>query len=165
MSAVSDTRPLTPPPSSIDLRLGDKLRRLSYERASNVFAQLGSISDRGPQALIMQAFCEAAALHFDECSKPLVTSFESNRRALASELHNAFISYYVGIRQEAIDAMVKLVNEHRDLPTLPLLLGDMLQAIGQLAKSRKCWVLAVQRDFPQGAVALVAGLRLKKSTA
>jgi hypothetical protein len=110
----------------------------------------------------MQAFCEAAASHYDRCSKPLAAMFENENQALASDLHNAFISYHVGIRQDAINCLAKLVNRNRELPTLCLLLGDMFRAMEKTDLARRCWSLAVKRDWPNGAVALVAAQRLHK---
>src|SRR6187402_3179162 len=81
MSEVSDTRPLSPEPAQIDIQVNgtrhsvtyeqafllafSHVERESYENAAQLFEQLQQFSDRGPRAYIMQAFCEAAALHFD----------------------------------------------------------------------------------------------------
>jgi hypothetical protein len=161
----------------IEFRLGEKDYRLVYgqafvfaytlfeqghvEIAARLFERLESFEDLGPRAFIMQSFCEAAALHFDECSKPLIKIFNGESKSLAADLHNAFISYHVGIREEALNAMVELVNEHRELPTLCLILGDMFRAAGQLEMARKCWHLAIHRDGPNGAVAAVAARHLQ----
>jgi hypothetical protein len=168
---VEKRRPL------IEFRLDEKDYRLTYEQAfafayalfkqghieiaAKLFQRLESVEDRGPRAFIMQAFCEAAALHFDECSKPLVQVFEGEDKSLAADLHNAFISYHVGIREEALNAMIDLVNKHRNLPTLCLLLGDMFRTAGQFEMARKCWRLAIQRDTPNGAIAAVAARYLQ----
>ncbi len=173
---LSDTRPLAPPPSSIALRLGGKNQKVSYEQAfvlafsllqerqpetaSQVFERLEKIPDHGPRAFIMHAFCEAAALHFESCSKPLVVAFDGSRSSIAGDLHNAFVSYHVGIRQDAGKSMADLVNQHRDLPTLCLLLGTMFHAGREATMARKCWSLAIKRDYPNGAVALVAAQQL-----
>jgi hypothetical protein len=161
----------------IEFRLGEKDYRLLYEQAfvlayalfeqghteiaAKLFERLESIEDRGPRAFIMQAYCEAAALHFDECSKPLVKIFDGESKSLAADLHNAFISYHVGIREEALNAMIELVNTHRELPTLCLLLGDMFRAAGRLEMAQKCWKLAIQRDGSNGSVAVLAARHLQ----
>lgn len=173
---LSDTRPLAPPPSSIALRLGGKAQKVPYEQAfalafsllqqrqpetaAQVFERLEQFREHGPRAFIMHAFCEAAALHFESCSKPLVAVFSGDRSSIAGDLHNAFVSYHVGIRQDALKAMAELVNQHRDLPTLCLLLGNMFHAGREATMARKCWTLAVKRDYPSGAVALVAAQQL-----
>jgi hypothetical protein len=177
-----DTKPESwfPAPAEIQIVVGGKRHRLAYEKAfvlgcsliekgqaadaAKLFERLEQFGDRGPRAFIMQAFCEAAALHFEECSKPLAQVFTGEKQAIAGALHNAFISYHVGIRQDAINAMIELVNEHRDLPTLCLLLGDMMERANNLPMAGKCWSLAVHRDRPGGAVAAVAMQHLRKLT-
>jgi hypothetical protein len=177
MSELSDTRPLSPLPVRLEIRIGGTTRVATYEQvfelafalidrkefasAAQLFEQLEQFHDRGPRAYIMHAYCEAASLQFDRCSKPLAAAFDGEKQLLASELHNAFISYHVGIRQDAINALVRLVNGDRDLPTLCLLLGDMFRATGHSKLARKCWSLAIQRDWPNGAVAIVAQRHLQ----
>jgi hypothetical protein len=133
--------------------------------AAKLFERLEEFADRGPRAFIMQAFCEAAAMHFEECSRPLTEAFAGEKLAIASALHNAFISYHVGIREDALKSMAALVNKYQDLPTLCLLLGDMLETAGRLPMARKCWSLAVHRDREGGEVAAVAMQRLRKRAA
>lgn len=167
-------------PVQIELQLGTQVQRFSYEQAfvvacslldhgqieeaATVFWRLREFADRGPRAFIMQAFCEAAALHFEDCSKPLAQVLDGDKRQLAADLHNAFVSYHVGIRQEALTAMIDLVNKHHDLPTLCLLLGNMFAAANQFGRARQCWSLAVHRDGKRGAVALAAARRLQSSS-
>lgn len=175
-----DTELEAPAPASIEIIVHSKKRRLTYESAfalgcslikkgqvadaARLFERLEEFTDRGPRAFIMQAFCEAARLNMAECSRPLKQAFHGEEQAIATALHNAFVSYHVGIRDEALKSMIGLVNEYRDLPTLCLLLGDMLQATGQLPMARKCWSLAVHRDRPGGAVAAVALRQLKAAS-
>jgi hypothetical protein len=177
VSEISDTRPLTPAPAKLDIRFGGKVHAVSYEQAfalaftlidhkhfdeaARIFIRLQAITDRGPSALIMQAYCEAAALHFDSCSKPLTAAFHGENRSLAADLHSAFISYHVGIRQDAITALTEIANQHRELPTVCLVLGDMLHATGETNLAGKCWSLAVKRDWPNGSVAIVATRRMQ----
>jgi hypothetical protein len=174
----SASKASAPAPVEISIGVGDKTRRLSYEQAfmlgfslfesgrvvdaAKVFERLEEFTDRGPRAFIMQAFCEAAASHYEDCSTPLIAVFKGERLDIASALHNAFISYHVGIRKDAINSMIDLVNQHRDLPTLCLLLGNMFMGAKELQNARKCWSLAVQRDRPGGAVARVAMSYLRR---
>jgi hypothetical protein len=110
-----------------------------------------------------KAFCEAALLHFDECRKPLAQVFDEDRLEVDAALHAAFVSYHVGIRQDALKTMAELVDKRRDLPTVCLLLGNMLGSAGQMEMAKKCWSLAVQRDRPGGAVAQISAHYLRKS--
>lgn len=178
MENLQDTKPIGPAPATLEVRFAKKVQKISYEQAfvlacslieqnqleaaTALFARLEKFTDRGPRAFIMQAFCEASALHFANCSKPLVDAFNGDRQSIAADLHNAFVSYHVGIRLEAIAAMADLVNKHHDLPTLCLLLGDMFGKVGNAEQAKKCWSLAVRRDWPNGAVALVAAQRLQR---
>ena len=109
----------------------------------------------------MQAYCEAAALRFDSCSKFLAAAFAGDNRSLAADLHSAFILYHIGIRQDAITALSEIVKQHRELPTVCLLLGDMLHATGDTNLAGKCWSLAVKRDWPNGSEAIVATRRMQ----
>jgi hypothetical protein len=167
-----------PAPAHIDVRVGKKVYRIGYEQAfslacsllekgqfddaAKLFERLQEFSDRGPRAQIMQAFCLSAALHFDDCGKPLAEGFNGDKQQIAAELHNAFVSYHVGIRQDALKTMIELVNKYHELPTLCLLLGDMFETAGQSDMARQCWALAVRRDRPGGAVAVVARNHLNR---
>ncbi|MGD9634723.1 MAG: hypothetical protein AB7G28_07020 [Pirellulales bacterium] len=158
--------------------LDGERKRLTYEQAfqlgcvmlnagnrldaAKLFACMEEFTDRGPRAFIMQAFCEASAMRFDNCGAALEEAF-SGEKEIATKLQNAFVSYHVGIRKEGVNALIEMVNEHDDLPTICLLLGDMLEQMDQEKMSRKCWSLAVERDREGGAVATVATLRLKKA--
>jgi tetratricopeptide (TPR) repeat protein len=174
----SETPP--PAPAEIELVIGGKRCRRTYEQAfalgcallekghiddaAKLFERLEEFPDRGPRAFIMQAFCEAAAMRFEESSKQLTDVFSGEHQEIAKVLQNAFVSFHVGIRQDALETMTELVNTHRDLPTLCLLLGNMLRAADRLALARKCWSLAIHRDRPGGAVAAAAMRRLRDST-
>lgn len=143
--------------------LGCKLLETGHARdAARLFERMEEFVDRGPRAFIMQAFCEAAAMHFEKASKPLETAFEGDDRKIAESLQAAFVSYHVGIRHDAIKTMTELVNTYHDLPTLCLLLGDMLNASGKLPLARKCWSLAIHRDRTGGAVAAAAMRQLRR---
>jgi hypothetical protein len=174
-----DTELEPPQPAEIAITMGGQTHRLGYEKAfalgfellekgkladaAALFERLEEFADRGPRAFIMQAFCEAAALHFDQCSQPLARAFRGDRQAIAGALQSAFVSYHVGIRKDALNSLTELVNTHHELPTLCLLLGDMLETANDLPMARKCWSLAIHRDRPGGAVAAVAMRHLRRS--
>jgi hypothetical protein len=170
--------PNAPPPAHIEIRVGKQVKRVAYAQAFmlacsllddgqiadaiRLFERLTEFTDHGPRALIMLAFCHAAALHFEQCNRPLAELFNGDKKQVAADLHNAFVSYHVGIRQDALNIMVELVNNHPDLPTLCLLLGKMFAAAGEPTMAKKCWSLAVHRDRQDGAVAAVASRHLKR---
>jgi hypothetical protein len=166
-------------PVDVAVVINGKTQRLSYNKAfilgcallekgqasdaAKLFEHMEEFVDRGPRAFVMQAFCEVAAMRFEKAGQPLATAFEGDDQKIAESLQAAFISYHVGIRQDAIKAMTELVNTHRELPALCLLLGNMLHASGKLSIARKCWSLAVHRDCTGGAVAAAAMRQLRKS--
>jgi hypothetical protein len=175
-----DNESAVPAPAEIEIKIGEETHRLRYEQAfvlactmvergqaadaARLFERLEEFTDHGPRAFIMQAFCEAAAMQFAACSRPLAEAFDGEQGAIASALHNAFVSYHVGIRKDGLNAMIELVNKHPDFPTLSLLLGNMLEAADQLPMARKCWSLAVHRDRQGGAVAAAAMQNLKRTS-
>lgn len=68
----------------------------------------------------------------------------------------------MGFKDDAMEELVQLVNNHKEYPTLCLWLGDMLQASDRLEKAKQCFKLAIKRDRPGGAVALAAHQQLQK---
>ena len=97
-----DTKPewWFPAPNEIEVLVDGESRTLTYEQAfvlgcsllehgdvanaTMIFERLEEFPDRGPRAFIMQAFCQAAALHFDECRQPLLEAFEADEQEIAS---------------------------------------------------------------------------------
>jgi hypothetical protein len=176
--STPDTPQNPPEPAKISLRVDGQEREFTYEQAyvigcsllekgkpaeaAQIFGRLEEFPDRGPRAFIMGAFCSAATHEYATCSSQLTQAFEGDDLTLASALHDAFISINVGIRKEGIESLAKLVDEHKNLPTLSLLLGDLLAKSENLPLAKRCWSLAVKRDRPGGAVALAAARQLKK---
>jgi len=179
MSTIPTPDSQSPAPAEIELTINGELHKLPYEKAFSlgcsllqqglpdqgikVFEKLEPFTDRGPRAFILRAFCEAAIKDFAQCSAALSRAFESESIEVGTTLHEAFVFYHVGSRQEALKALADLANEHHELPTLCLLLGDLLEA-DNAPLARKCWKLAVRRDRPDGAVAAVAKQRLARDT-
>ncbi len=140
----------------------DLLEKGLTREAGKLFERLEEFPNRGPRAFIMQAFCEAATMNFEKCSRPLKKALDGKDPSVAEALHAAFVSYHVGIRQDALVSMTKLVNAHTELPTLCLILGNMLRKEGNLPLAERCWSMAVKRDRTGGAVAAAAMRRLKR---
>lgn len=162
--------PISPVAAQIELTVKGQKHKLSYEKAfslacgllesdrvedaSKLFSRLEEFTDRGPRAFIMHAFCESAAKHFDASKDRLDAAFAGNAH-LAEAINDAFVLYHVASRQEGMQLIGELVDKHENLPSLCLLLGNLLQSTNrELAK--RCWSLAVHRDRPGGAVAAVA---------
>lgn len=138
------------------------LQRGQAERAAKVFERLAAMPGCGKPVFIMWACSEAAAKHFDRSIAALARVFGEGQQDVAEALHNAFVSYFVGLRQEALATLVELANHHRELPALCLLLGELLAASGKPDLARQCWQKALQRDQIGGTVAAVAKQRLER---
>jgi hypothetical protein len=167
-----------PAPAKITLKIDGQDRPFTYEQAyvlgcsllengkpadaTKVFHRLEEFTDRGPRAFIMGAFCAAASHDFGDCSAQLTQAFEGDDLQIASAVHEAFISINVGIRKEGMQSLARLVEEHKTLPTLCLILGDLLAKSHDLPLARRCWSLAIHRDRPGGAVATAAMRQLKR---
>ncbi|HEX6963396.1 MAG TPA: hypothetical protein VF175_16125, partial [Lacipirellula sp.] len=176
----SPSRPdaATPSAASIELTVNGQSRRLSYEQAfalacgllengrvddaSKVFSRLEEFADRGPRAFVMHAFCESAGKHFDASKVLLDAAFEGEDARLAGAINDAFVYYHVAGRQEGMRLLGELIDKHDHLPTLCLLLGNLVSAAGNATLARRCWSLAVHRDRKGGAVAAVAMRHLRK---
>jgi hypothetical protein len=147
-----------PAPATIELRIGGELRQVAYEQA---FVAACSLLDHGPRAFIMHAFCESAAKNYDACQAALDQAFKDRPEGIVSQLQDAFVSYHVGIKAEGRQALAELVDQQQHLPTLCLIMGNMLKASGDLTLARRCWTFAIERDRPQGAVAAAAESKLR----
>jgi len=139
----------------------DLAREGRMERAERIFEALCGVSDRGPRARIMLARCRAQRLDFQGSKTTLDETF-SAEPALACGLHDAFVLERFGMRKDAVQELAPIANERRDLPTICLLLGDLLAEDRKLDKAQQCWKLAVKRDRPDGAVGLLARRALQR---
>ena len=133
-----------------------------YGLARDVFGGLAKIGGRGPRAKIMLARCKAEIESFDTCNEILQGIFDGEDSAVAEELQGAFVFHTMGMQDEAIRAMVKVIKEYPDFPTAFLYLGDLYLEKGNAAKAAYCWKIAVKRDRKGGAVAIAARKQLAK---
>lgn len=131
-----------------------------YVMAQDVFAALAGIGGRGPRATIMLARCKAEIDSFEACDGILQAIFDGDEKPVAEELQAAFVFHTMGMRDDAIREMVKLVKTHPNLPTAFLYLGDLYFERGSHDKAAYCWRLAVSRDRRDGAVAITARRQL-----
>lgn len=133
----------------------DLAREGNFDRAERIFDALSAVTDRGPRARIMLARCHAQNLDFQGSKTTLDETF-SNDTGLAAELHDAFVLERFGMRKDAASGLAPIANEHRELPTVCLLLADLLAEDRKLEKAQQCWKLAAKRDRPDGAVGRLA---------
>lgn len=133
----------------------------NYAEAVRVFSLLSNATDRGPSAQILIAFCQAQLREYTACSQTLNQTFEVESTNLESRLHAAFVYWACGLRMDARDELEKVIQEHPNLPTLSLLLGDLLVQSGNRKAPPRFWQLAAENDRPDGAVGLIARRELK----
>jgi hypothetical protein len=125
------------------------------DRAERIFDALSAVTDRGPRARIMLARCHAQRLDFQGSKSTLDETFSTNPD-LAAKLHDAFVLERFGMKKDAANGLAPIANEHRELPTVCFLLGNLLAEDRKFEKARQCWKLTAKRERPDGAVGLLA---------
>jgi len=144
--------------------LGDQLLHSGHlSSAKTIFETLGRVSNRGPRAKIMLAFCHARSNEFAACSATLTTAFEGDKESISENLHSALVFQTLGFRSDAIDTLRGLASRLAGLPTICLLLGDFFALQGDPDKASDCWKMAIKRDAFRGGVALAANRRLRSA--
>jgi hypothetical protein len=128
----------------------------NYLEACRVFRLLSEATDRGPRAWILLAFCKAQLQDYTACSQTLNQAFEGATTNLESRLHSAFVYWACGLRMDARQELEALIEENPQLPTLSLLLGDLLALSGNQKAPPRFWRLAAQNDREDGAVGMIA---------
>lgn len=174
-SALADTRPfdfstlkLKP---RFKFKIGEKQYDLTFQDAFTyahglsknlhlasaiaIFDRISSVVGEGLRAKIMLAHCHAKLSNFEQSKQLLDTAFPQDL-LLAQQIQDAFVYETLGVKHDALEQLVQLVNSHKELPTLCLLLGDMLETKKRYAEAQRCWQLAIKRDSPDGAVAIAA---------
>jgi uncharacterized protein HemY len=136
-------------------------RHRHFHQAVVVFQRLAAVPDRGPRAEIMLARCLDELSEFDKAKDVLDHAFPDDH-AVANELQDVFVCERLGFTDDALHDLVELVNAHRELPTLCLLLGDLFAAKERFHQAEKCWKLAIHRDSPGGAVGFAAQQQLEQ---
>jgi len=140
-------------------------QRNHFHEARDVFAALAKIRGHGPRAKIMLARCMAEIDSFEACKEILDAIFEGEEAPVAEDLQGAFVFHVMGMRDDAIRELVKVVKEYPDYPTALLYLGDLYHEKGNLTKATYCWKLAMKRDRRAGAVAVTARKQLAQLSA
>ena len=127
-----------------------------YEPAAALFRKLAEVNGRGPRAKLMLAQCEAGQQNYDACKDILKAIFDNEEEPAIEELQTAFVYHRLGMQNDAIREMAKVVRRHTNLPTACLSLGDMLCAGGYIKEADDLWKLAIKRDRRGGGVAKAA---------
>ncbi len=128
-----------------------------FEAASKVFEKLCEVSDRGPRAHILLAHCQAMCGDYAKCCRTLSLGLPATHFGRAgSDLHVAFVMWKCGLFQDVKAGLKTVIADHPELPTPCLLLADLLTHFGSKEEPVRLLKAAIQRDRPDGAIALIA---------
>jgi hypothetical protein len=137
------------------------LTNREYAPAAVVFQKLIQFSDRGPRAHIMLAIGKAGLSQY-AAAFAMLKGAPSLSASVAAAVYDVIVQSRMGFKNDALHDLANIVNEHKELPTLCLWLGDLLEANHHLDKAVQCWRLALKRDRAGGAVALAANRQLRR---
>ena len=140
-----------------------KWHRRKFEIAKAIFEQLATVKDRGPRADIFLAHCHAMLGDFGQCSSILHRALPQELYGnAASRLHDTFVFWNVGLFVDVKNAMKALAAEYKELPSLSLILAQLLHATGARRLSARYLRRAMEHDRKNGAIALSAGTQLQR---
>ncbi|MFH1731500.1 MAG: tetratricopeptide repeat protein [Planctomycetota bacterium] len=127
-----------------------------YEQALQMFRALGQVFPNDGRIKVMLARCQIGLDHYGASRELLEQAFADTDEKLAGELHAAFVYKRLGMTDDAIREVERIVKGHGGFPTGCLVLGDMFAAEGRHKQAITCWKQAIKRDAPQGTVAQTA---------
>lgn len=169
---------ITPQPMSYKVKFNGRKQQLTYQQlfdagyrlllaknyhdSSNVFALLSQVQDRGPRAHLLLAFCQAQLRDYKACSQTLNHAFEGDSSSLETKLHGAFVFWACGLLVDARTEWESVIQECPHLPTLSLLLGDLLARSGNRKQPPILWRMAIKNDRRDGAAGLIARRELQQ---
>lgn len=137
-------------------------RKGDFETAKGIFQKLSSVPDCVPIARIFLASCHVMQRDYAACSATLHRALPKDVYGdSAVRLHDAFVLWKVGLYVDVKDSLKSLAQDHAELPSLNLLLAELLQSTGAHDLSAQFLRRAIRNDDPNGAVALVARAALK----
>jgi tetratricopeptide (TPR) repeat protein len=140
-----------------------KWHRRQFEMAKAIFEQLCTVKDRGPRAEIFLAHCHAMLGDFAQCSAILHRALPEYKYGnAAARLHDAFVFWNVGLFVDVKNAMKALAREYEELPSLSLILAELLHCTGARRLSARYLRHAMEHDRKNGAVSQAAEFELKE---
>jgi len=164
---------VVPAPASFKIILNKRRETLSYAKlfgiehrlwmkrkfktALQVFEQLATVSDRGPRAQIFIAHCQVMLNNYAACSATLHRALPSEKYGdTGTQLHDAFVLWRVGLFLDAKKMLVTLASSRPDLPSISLVVADLLRKTHAIKPLKELLQQAIDNDRPNGAVAAVA---------
>ncbi len=140
-----------------------KWHRRKFQIAKAIFEQLATVEDRGPRADIFLAHCNAMLGDFGQCSSILHRALPQELYGnAAGRLHDTFVFWNVGLFVDVKNSMKALAREYKELPSLNLILAQLLHATGARRLSARYLRHAMEHDRKNGAIALSAGSQLQR---
>jgi hypothetical protein len=128
-----------------------------FEQAAQRFDVLSVVPGRGPKASIFLAHFRAMMSDYAGCSGLLHRVLDDEQFATtASALHEAFVMWKCGFYVEANEGLRAVVAKQTELPSVPLILAELLGKVGNWPRPPQLLTLALRRDRPNGAVAQIA---------
>jgi hypothetical protein len=135
-----------------------------FDTAARVFETLAQTEDGTVRAHVFLAFCHTMRNDYAAGSATLHRAFSGSEQSeVAARLHDVFVLWKVGLFLEVKEELMQLSTAHPELPSLSLLLGDLLKSCGAERLSRHFYRRALETDQPHGAVSLCAHSLLKLS--
>jgi hypothetical protein len=128
-----------------------------YKTAKEIFKELHSVDDGGPRAHIFLAHCLVMEGDYAGCSSVFHRALPKDKFGdAASRLHDIFVLWKVGLFVDVKEGLQSLVIDFPWLPTLSLMLAELLHRSGAEVLSEKYLRRAIHYDRPEGGVALAA---------
>ncbi|MFO0977984.1 MAG: hypothetical protein U0996_16380 [Planctomycetaceae bacterium] len=141
------------------------LMKGKYDSGAAVFAELASAKDYEPKASVFLAWCHAMRDDYAGSSATLSRALPRDMYGdVASRLHDLFVLWRVGLFLDVKKELTQLAAGHPELPSLCLLLGDLLKTCGADRLSRRFYRKAIELDRPDGAISRSADSLLKHSS-
>lgn len=131
--------------------------RGDYLTAKEIFKLLQSENEQGPRVGIFLAHCMVMEGDFGGCSSVLHRDLpEIDFRDAASRLHDTFVFWKTGLFVDVKESLKSLAEEFSNLPSLSLMLADLLHTTGSDLQSMRFLRRAIRYDRPAGGVAMSA---------
>jgi predicted negative regulator of RcsB-dependent stress response len=138
------------------------LKSKEYEAAIKILEAISFSDHYASRTAIMRARCKVGMKEYQACKTLLQELIPEDKSSVVDRLQAAFVFDAVGMRWDAAQELVDVVNERKDLPSLCLLMGDLFASLGKTRKAVACWQLAMKRDTNGGLVANAAKEELVK---
>jgi predicted Zn-dependent protease len=142
--------------------IGDSMiQTRKYAAALRIFGAIARHHPGNLQILVMLARGRAGRGDYHGCDELLQSAFSNVDFRTAVTLQAAFVYEALGLWNNAISALEKVAERHRELPLLRVLLGDYYLRQGTVREAERCWKSTLSGgDGSNGYVEFIANRRL-----